>query len=107
VLTGPFTGGSAPLGVSNWQVAQLNHNGGIGGKKIELVERDDESKPGVQLAQELINSERIVAAVGIANTPVALAASRFYQESKVPIIIPVAMGSVVSKQFQPQATSSA
>ena len=105
-LTGPFTGGSAPLGVSirdgvKLAIAQINKKGGIGGKKIELVERDDESKPerGVQLAQELINSERIVAAVGIANTPVALAASRFYQESKVPIIIPVATGSVVSKQF--------
>ncbi len=105
-LTGPFTGGSAPLGVSirdgvKLAVLQINQKGGIGGKKIELVERDDESKPerGVQLAQELINSERVAAVVGIANTPVVLAASRFYQENRVPIIIPVATGSVITKQF--------
>jgi branched-chain amino acid transport system substrate-binding protein len=105
-LTGPFTGGSAPLGVSirdgvKLAVADINAKGGVAGRRIELVERDDESKPerGVQLAQELINSERIVAVVGIANTPVALAASRFYQEAKIPIIIPVATGSLVSRQF--------
>lgn len=107
-LTGPFTGGAAPLGVSirdgvRLAVADINANGGIHGKKIELIERDDESKPerGVQIAQELISSAGIVGAVGIANTPVALAASRFYQEAKVPIIVPVATGSVVSRQFLP------
>lgn len=107
-LTGPFTGGSAPLGVSirdgvKLAVSEINAKGGIGGRKIELVERDDESKPerGIQIAQELINNERIVGAVGIANTPVALAASRFYQEAKTPIIIPVATGSLVSRQFLP------
>jgi branched-chain amino acid transport system substrate-binding protein len=107
-LVGPFTGGSAPLGVSirdgvKLATAEINAKGGIGGRKIELVERDDESKPerGVQIAQELINNEKIIGAVGIANTPVALAASRFYQEARTPIIIPVATGSVVSRQFLP------
>lgn len=105
-LTGPFTGGSAPLGISirdgvKLAVAEINAKGGIGGRKIELIERDDESKPerGVQLAQEFINNEKVLALVGIANTTVALAASRFYQEAQTPIIIPVATGSVVSKQF--------
>ena len=80
-LVGPFTGGSAPLGISirdgvKLAVTEINAKGGIGGRKVELVERDDESKPerGIQIAQELINNERIVSAVGIANTPVALAA---------------------------------
>lgn len=109
-LTGPLTGGSAPLGISirdgvKLAVAEINGKGGIGGRKIELVERDDESKPerGIQIAQELINNEKIVAAVGIANTPVALAASRFYQEARTPILIPVATGSIISRQFLPPA----
>ncbi len=109
-ITGPLTGGSAPLGTSirdgvRLAAADINAKGGIGGRKIELIERDDESKPerGVQIAQELINNEKIVAAVGIANTPVALAASRFYQEAKTPILIPVATGSIVSRQFLPPA----
>ena len=84
-LVGPFTGAYAPLGVSirdgvKLAAAEINARGGIGGRRIELVERDDESRPerGVQIAQELINNERIIGAVGIANAPVALAASRFY-----------------------------
>ncbi|PXW64445.1 ABC transporter substrate-binding protein [Chelatococcus asaccharovorans] len=109
-LTGPFTGGSAPLGVSIRDGVRLaadaiNARGGLGGRKLELIERDDESKPerGIQIAQELTTKEGVIGVVGIANTPVALAASRLYQEAKTPIIIPVATGSQVSQQFTPPA----
>lgn len=109
-LTGPFTGGSAPLGVSirdgvKLAAETINAQGGIDGRRIELVERDDESKPerGIQIAQELTSSQGVVGVVGIANTPVALAAARLYQEARTPIIIPVATGSGVSRQFVPPA----
>lgn len=109
-LTGPFTGGSAPLGVSIRDGVRLaadaiNAKGGIDGRRIELVERDDESKPerGIQIAQELTSKEGVIGVVGIANTPVALAASRLYQEARTPILIPVATGSGVSRQFLPPA----
>ncbi len=51
------------------------------GRKIVLVERDDEAKNerGVQIAQELINKEKVVAVVGYINTGVALASQRFFQ----------------------------
>jgi branched-chain amino acid transport system substrate-binding protein len=108
-VTGPFTGGSAPMGVSmrdgvKLAVTEINAQGGVLGRKIELVERDDEAKNerGVQVAQELINKEKVVATVGFINTGVALASQRFYQEAKIPVINNVATGSVITKQFADQ-----
>lgn len=108
-VSGPFTGGSAPMGVSmrdgvKIAIAEINAQGGVLGRKLEAVERDDEAKNerGVQVAQELINKEKVVATVGFINTGVALASQRFYQEAKIPVINNVATGTVITKQFADQ-----
>jgi len=108
-VSGPFTGGSAPMGVSmrdgvKLAAAEINAKGGVLGKKIELIERDDEAKNerGVQVAQELINKEKVVATVGFINTGVSLAAQRFYQEAKIPVMNNVSTGTIVTKQFPDQ-----
>ncbi|WP_374517052.1 ABC transporter substrate-binding protein [Undibacterium squillarum] len=107
-VSGPLTGGSAPMGVSmrdgvKLAVAEINAKGGLLGRQIQLVERDDEAKNerGVQVAQELINKEKVAATVGYINTGVALASQRFYQEAKIPVMNNVATGSVITKQFLP------
>jgi branched-chain amino acid transport system substrate-binding protein len=109
-LSGPFTGGSSSMGVSmrdgvRLATSEINAAGGVMGRQIELIERDDEAKNerGVQIAQELINKERVVATVGYINTGVALASQRFYQEAKIPVMNNVATGSIVTKQFPDQA----
>ena len=48
-LSGPFTGGSSSMGVSmrdgvKLAVDEINKAGGVMGRKIALVERDDEAK---------------------------------------------------------------
>ncbi|WP_426176248.1 ABC transporter substrate-binding protein [Massilia sp. TWR1-2-2] len=105
-VAGPFTGGSAPMGVSmrdgvKLAAAEINAKGGVLGRQIQLIERDDEAKPerGVQIAQELINKEKVVATVGYINTGVALASQRFYQEAKIPVMNNVATGSIITQQF--------
>ena len=105
-VSGPFTAGSAPMGVSmrdgvKLAVAEINAKGGVLGRQIQLIERDDEAKPerGVQIAQELINKEKVVATVGFINTGVALASQRFYQEAKIPVMNNVATGSILTHQF--------
>jgi branched-chain amino acid transport system substrate-binding protein len=107
-LSGPFTGGSSPMGVSmrdgvKLAAAEINAKGGILGRKIDLIERDDQADNGrgVQVAQELINKEGVVATVGFINTGVSLAAQRFYEEAKIPVINNVATGSLITKQFLP------
>ena len=106
-VTGPYTGGSSSMGVSmrdgvKLAVAEINKAGGVLGKQLQLVERDDEAKNerGVQIAQELINKEQVVATVGFINTGVALASQRFYQEAKIPVFNNVATGSIVTQQFK-------
>lgn len=108
-LQGPLTGGSSPMGVSmrdgaKLAVSEINAKGGIMGRQIEMIERDDEAKNerGVQIAQELINKEKVVATVGYINSGVALASQRFYQEAKIPVMNNVATATTITKQFADQ-----
>jgi len=108
-VDGPFTGGSSSMGVSmrdgvRLATEEINKAGGVLGRPIQLVERDDEAKNerGVQIAQELINKEKVVAVVGYINTGVALASQRFFQEAKIPVMNNVATGSIVTHQFDDQ-----
>ena len=57
-------------------IDQINAKGGLlGGRKVELVQRDDESTPpkGLTAARELIFKEGVVALFGGIDTPVSLA----------------------------------
>jgi len=105
-VIGPYTGGSSSMGVSmrdgvRLAAKEINAAGGVNGNKIVLVERDDEAKNerGVQISQELINNEKVVAALGFINTGVALASQRFFQDAKIPVINNVATGSLITNQF--------
>ncbi len=106
-LSGPFTGGSSSMGVSmrdavKLAVSEVNKAGGVLGRQIQLIERDDEAKNelGAQIAQELINKEKVVATLGFINTGVALASQRFYQEAEIPVINNVATGTIITEQFK-------
>ncbi len=108
-VAGPFTGGSSSMGVSmrdgvRLAVEEINKSGGVLGRPLLAVERDDEAKNerGVQIAEELINKEKVAATVGYINTGVALASQRFYQEAKIPVMNNVATGSIITKQFTDQ-----
>ena len=108
-VIGPFTGGSSSMGVSmrdgvKLAVDEINKAGGVLGRQIQIVERDDEARNerGVQIAQEMVNKEKVAAAVGYINTGVALASQRFFQEAKIPVMNNVATGSVITRQFDDQ-----
>ena len=108
-VAGPFTGGSSSMGVSmrdgvRLATDEINKAGGVLGRQLQLIERDDEAKNerGVQIAQELINKEKVAVAVGYINTGVALASQRFYQEAKIPVMNNVATGSLITHQFDDQ-----
>jgi branched-chain amino acid transport system substrate-binding protein len=103
-LTGPFSGGSAPMGVSmrdgaKLAVAELNAAGGIqvGKRKllIEVVERDDEAKNerGALIAQELSAMDGLAGVIGSVNTGVVMAGDRHFQEKGITKIITPAAGS--------------
>src|SRR5262245_65262165 len=56
-------------------IDEINAGGGVLGKKLELVRRDDESVPakGVIAARELVHKEKVAMLFGGLDTPVALA----------------------------------
>jgi branched-chain amino acid transport system substrate-binding protein len=110
-LSGPFTGGSAPMGISMREgvriaVEEINlYVGGVLGKKIVLVERDDQANPaaGGAVANDLINGQRVVATVGIVNTGVGLSSIDVYQKARIPVIVAVSTGPTLTKKFAPPA----
>lgn len=108
-VSGPFSGGSGPLGESmrngiRLAVVEINDIGGINGKKIELIERDDQAKNdvGQKIAEEL-TQQKVVATIGIANTGVGLASIDIYQKAKIPLVIAVSTGTSLTKKFAPPA----
>ena len=113
-ITGPFTGGSAPMGISmrdgaNLAVNEINTAGGISidGKKmkIEVIERDDEAKNdrGALIAQELSSMNDLSGVIGTVNTGVVIAGDRYYQEKGITKIITPAAGSASMTQWSKAA----
>lgn len=107
-VSGPFTGGSSPMGISMREgirlaTEEVNAQGGLLGRRIELVERDDQASNelGRKIAQDLVRRDGVVATVGIVNTGVALASQKVYQEARIPVINAVATGSIITRQFRP------
>jgi len=106
-----FEGQSGEMGVSvrsalRIAVGEINAVGGVGGRKLQLVERDDKADPviGRAIAEELVHKEKVVATIGYCNSGVALNAIDVYQQAKVPLIIPVATGTTITKKFAPPAS---
>lgn len=107
-VSGPLTGGSAPMGISmhngvRLAAEQINARGGLLGRPIALIERDDHASEelGARIARDFVDKERVVAVVGIVNTGVALASQYRYQEARIPVLTAVATGSLVTRQFLP------
>jgi branched-chain amino acid transport system substrate-binding protein len=109
-VTGPFSGGSAPMGVSmrdgaKLAIAEINGAGGIqvGARKmkIEAIERDDEGKNerGALVAQELASMDGLSGVIGTVNTGVVLAGDKHLQEKGITKIITPAAGSASMTQW--------
>ncbi|MEY3720107.1 MAG: hypothetical protein RL618_626 [Pseudomonadota bacterium] len=111
-LSGPFTGGSSPMGESmrngiRLAVDEINSAGGIQGVPIELIERDDTAneKIGAKIAEELTRL-KVVATIGIVNTGVGLASIDHYQRARIPLVIAVSTGPVLTRKFAPPAAAA-
>jgi branched-chain amino acid transport system substrate-binding protein len=80
-------------------IEEINAKGGLlGGRKLELVQRDDESVPpkGVVAARELI-AGKVVAMFGGIDTPVALACVPVVNKEKVPYMAVWAAGTGITR----------
>lgn len=109
-ITGPFSGGSAPMGTSmrdgaKLAISEINAAGGISvaGKnmKIEVIERDDEGKNerGALIGQELASMGDLSGVIGTVNTGIALSGDKHLQEQGITKIITPAAGSASMTQW--------
>ena len=73
-----------------WQLAleEINAAGGIGGRPVEVVSRDDNGNPGdaVRVAEELASREQVVALMGGFASHVGLAVSDLARQKKLPFL---------------------
>jgi branched-chain amino acid transport system substrate-binding protein len=85
-------------------VDEINAKGGLLGKKVELVVRDDESNPakGVVAARELVQREKVAALFGGLDTPVSMAIVPFANQSKVPFMGVWAAGTPITRNGAPE-----
>jgi branched-chain amino acid transport system substrate-binding protein len=70
-----------------WELAleEINNSGGVGGRKLEIVSRDDGGTPGdaVRVAEELLSREQASVLMGTFASNVGLAVSNLAKQRKV------------------------
>jgi branched-chain amino acid transport system substrate-binding protein len=103
-LTAAVSGGSAASGEAikkGLQIAmdEINAKGLLGGRKLELVIRDDEGNPakGVTIARELVEREKAVVIFGGLHTTVALAQVPVWHELRTPYMGVWAAGTEITR----------
>jgi branched-chain amino acid transport system substrate-binding protein len=102
---GSLTGTTATFGESTVKGVQLaldelNAAGGIGGKKVEIITEDDQSKPeeAATAAQKLITQDRVIALIGEVASSRSLAAAPIAQSNGVIMISPSSTNPEVTKK---------
>lgn len=80
-------------------IDEINAGGGVLGRKLELVRRDDEATPakGVIAARELLFREKVAVLFGGLDTPVSLAIVPIVNEQKIPFMGPWAAGTPITR----------
>ena len=91
----PLSGGIATFGISSKNAIDLavkewNDKGGINGKKIKIIYKDDENKPAnaAKAMEDLINKDKVVAVIGSASSKCSIAMGSIATENKIPMITP-------------------
>lgn len=86
-------------------IEDINKAGGLLGKKVVPVVRDDTGTPpkSIQNMTELIDSEKVSVVVGPTNSGNALAWLHLAQQKKIPVVVPVATATDITKRYQGDA----
>ncbi|MFM7646750.1 MAG: ABC transporter substrate-binding protein [Cyanobium sp.] len=92
----PFSGPSAQLGQEYHQgaeawFAEVNRRGGIHGRPIRLVSRDDRYEPELTLrnTRQLLEQDRVLALFGYVGTPTSKAVLPLVERERVPFVAPL------------------
>ncbi len=104
-----ITGPASSLGIPERDTAllleqQINANGGINGRKVEIIIEDNESNEtkAVQAAKKLIEVDKVLAIVGPSTTGTSMAIIDTVQRSQIPMVSAAAGSAIVNPVDQRQ-----
>ena len=107
-VAGPLTGSQSKMGTdvlngAKLAVEQWNAKGGVLGKTIEIIDRDDEAKEPMAktVAYELIDA-KVVGIIGHFNSGCTIPASEDYYRNDIPIITPSSTNPRVTERKDPK-----
>ena len=82
-------------------IEDVNKAGGILGRKVVGVIRDDQGTPpkAIQTVQDLLDSEKVQALVGPANSGNALAWLHIPQQKKIPVVVPIGTATEITTRY--------
>ena len=103
-------GGTAELGIAGrWgfeaAIEDINKAGGLLGRKVVGVIRDDLGTPpkSIQNMTELIDNEKVAGVIGPGNSGNALAWLHIPQQRKVPVVVPIATATEITTRYANEA----
>ena len=102
-----FEGPASALGLGmrdgiNAAFAELNASGGIKGRKLELVTRDDGYEPTKSIeATKALIGQNVFALIGPVGTPTSMAALTLVKEGQIPFIGPFTGTEALRNPYQP------
>lgn len=101
---GYVIGGIAMQFTMNLAVKDINAQGGILGKQIELIFADTEGLPerGTAVAERLINNEKVVAIVGEAHSAVGLAELEVAHKYGIPVVFAETWSDKITETGYPE-----
>jgi branched-chain amino acid transport system substrate-binding protein len=103
-LSGPSASAAQPaLDAQRWVFDQVNDDGGIEGRKIELVELDDKYDPeaALQNVRRLNDQEKVFAISGGVGTQNFVGALPYINQAKIPAIGPYAPSNQIGTMDNP------
>lgn len=98
-LTGPAAGWGVPItgGMQAW-ADEINEKGGIHGRKLKLIVKDDGYNPARALSNLQEMKDQVLAVAGQLGSAPSAACKDFYPENKIPLIHGYANVDIYAKQ---------
>jgi branched-chain amino acid transport system substrate-binding protein len=107
-LIAPLTGGSSDVADSirlgaELAVKEINESGGLMGRPLELVVRDDKGNPdeGRKVSEDLVLKEKVDFTIGFCNTGVAMKSLDVFQDNTHLLMTPCSQGTAVTTKYPP------
>lgn len=102
-LATPLTGAEAQTGIDMRDgallaIEEVNKIGGINGRRIELIVKDDKSDPqeAARIAKDFVSNPDIIAVIGHLNSDCSIVASKIYEQANLTMVAPVSTSDALT-----------